>query len=300
MVEFVRHIPGPLFLAVFWGFSILCFVLMRALTEADGQSGSQAGQANLDPVAIAMLQGGVDSVIRSRVFSLMNQNLAVIEEKRKQTTVRATGNASPGGLSGLDKEVLSFISRPRMPRTLFRNREFRAKIEGRLTPIRAELEQRNIIRSEARQRRALKIALFFAAFLAAFGGLKLYLGAIHDKPVGFLIISIIVSEAAVFFLYRRWKYLTRAGRSCLKELRESFKWTLNRKELPQGVDAALLVALYGAGLTSVGFLFPQYSEAFRKNAKTNSGCSGGCGGTSSSSDGSSGGGCGGCGGCGGD
>lgn len=300
MVEFIRQIPGPQFLVVFLAFSLLCIVLMRLLTDADGSSSHAFMESSgMDPVAVALLQGGVNSVIRSRVFSLMSSGLIVIEGQKKSMRVRASGKACPG-LSALDREVLTFLSSEREPGELFRDKGFIAKIEYCLIDVEASLERSHLIRSQAQQGRAVRIALFFGALIAALGGLKLYLGVTHGKPVAFLVISLLVSELVLFFIFKKGKRLTRGGRDYLKTLRERFKWTLKRKTLPQGVEPAFLVALYGAGLMSVSSLYPQYTEAFRRNAAGGSGCSGGCGGAGSSDGGSSGGGCGGCGGCGGD
>jgi uncharacterized protein (TIGR04222 family) len=296
MVEFIRQIPGPLFLAAFLAFSLLCILLMRSLTDADGSTGQAfVEEAGLDPVAVAMLQGGLDSVIRSRVFSLMNLGLVIIEGEKENMRVRAASGARPGGLSGLDMEILAFLSAMRTPEELFRDRGFRARVEAHLVDVRAGLERRQLIRSQSQQARAFRIALFFGALIAALGGLKLYLGITHAKPVVFLVILLLASEVFLLFIFKKGKGLTRLGRDYLKNLRERFRWTLKRKKLPQGVDLSFLVALYGAGHLSVNSLYPQYSEAFRRNAAGASGCSGGCGGGGSSDGGS-----GGCGGCGGD
>lgn len=297
MFEFIRQIPGPQFLAAFLAFSLFCILLMRSLIDADGSTGHAfVEEAGLDPAAVAMLQGGVDSVIRSRVFSLMNLGLAVIEGLKEHMRVRAASGTRPGGLSALDVEVLAFLSTSRTPEELFRDKGFRARVEAHLADVRAGLERRHLIRNQSQQARALRIALLFGALIAALGGLKLYLGITHAKPIAFLVILLLASEVLLVFVFKKGKRLTRLGRDYLKNLRERFRWTLKRKTLPQGVNPAFLVALYGAGHLSVSSLYPQYSEAFKRNAAGTSGCSGGCGGGGSSSDGGSGG----CGGCGGD
>lgn len=300
MVEFIRQIPGPVFLAVFLGFSLICIVLMRLVADADGSSHGPVNNAGIDPVGIAMLQGGVNSIIRSRVFNLMSQGLAVIEGEKKDMRVRASGKPHPGGLSPLDREVLAFLSAGRAPEELFTDKGFMASLEPHLEGIKADLQGRRLMRDEAQQARALRTALFFGALIAALGGLKLYLGLTHGKPVAFLVISIVVSEFVLLLIFKNGKTLTKAGRDYLKEIRERFKWTLKRKTLPKGVDLSFLVALYGAGHLSVISLYPQYSEAFRRTA-AGTGCSGGCGSSGGCSGGNSGG-CsgGGCGGCGGD
>lgn len=299
MIEFIRQIPGPVFLATFLAFSLLCVVLAKLFIDADGSSSyASVEHSGMDPVSIAVLQGGVNSVIRSRVFNLMNQGLIVLEGEKKDMLIRAAGAPSTGTLSGLDREVLAFVSTARTPEELFRDKGFSARIESHLVEIKADLERRHLTRTPAQQARAVRIALFFGAVIAALGAIKLYLGISHGKPVAFLVILLLLSEVFLFFMFRRGRGLTRLGRASLKDLRERFRWTLKRKKLPQGVDLSFLVALYGAGHLAVSSLYPQYSEAFRRNATGSSGCSGGCGG--GSSDSGSGGCSGGCGGCGGD
>ncbi|MBI1910902.1 MAG: TIGR04222 domain-containing membrane protein [Deltaproteobacteria bacterium] len=267
------------------------------MTDADGSSSHAFDEgACLDPVAIAVLQGGVNSVIRSRVFSLMKMGLVFVENETKKMRVRDAGKVRPQGLSALDAEVLAFLSTPRTPEVLFRDRGFRTRVEAHLVNVRAGLERCHLLRSKVQQRGVNRIALFFGALIAVPGGLKLYLGVTHGKPVAFLVISFLISEAILFLMFKKRKHLTRLGRDYLKNLRERFRWTLKRQTLPEGVDPAFLVALYGAGHLSVSSLYPQYSEAFKRNATGTSGCSGGCGGSSGCSGGCSGGGCGGCGG----
>lgn len=299
MIEFIRQIPGPIFIWFFLAFSLLCIVLTMLLTDADGSARhAPVDESGLDPVAVAVLQGGVDSVIRSRVFSLMNRGLVVIENGKKKASIRAASKADTRGLSAIDTEILAFLSIERTTEALFTDEEFRARVEAHLADVRAGLELRNLVKNEAQQARVVKITLLFGALVASLGGLKLYLGVMRAKPIAFLVIVFIVSEAILFLILRKRKHLTRLGRVYLKDLRERFRWTRKRKTLPEGVDPALLVALYGAGHLYVSSLYPQYTEAFRRNASGGSGCSGGCGGGSSS--GSSDGGSGGCGGCGGD
>ncbi|MCC6501886.1 MAG: TIGR04222 domain-containing membrane protein [Deltaproteobacteria bacterium] len=301
MVEFIKQIPGPVFIWLFLVFSLICIVLMRFLTDADGTaSRAPVVEAGLDAVAVAVLQGGADSVIRSRVFSLMSRGLVAIENEKKKMRIHAVSGARNGGLSALDAEIMAFLSIERTPEALFTDKDFRARIEAHLADVRAGLELRHLVKGKVQQERAVRIALLFGALIAAFGGLKLYLGVMRAKPIVFLVISLLVSEVIVFLIFRKRKYLTRLGRVYLKNLRERFNWTKKRRTLPQGVDPALLVALFGAGHVYVSSLYPQYTEAFKRNAAGGSGCSGGCGGGSSSDGGSSGGGCGGCGGCGGD
>lgn len=302
MVEFIRQIPGPVFIWFFLAFSLFCIVLTMLLTDADGSASyASVDEAGLDPVAVAVLQGGVDSVIRSRVFSLMNRGLVVIENEKKKTSIHGAGGVRPGGLSALDTEILAFLSTERTPEDLFRDKDFRAKIEAHLVDVRAGLERRHLVKGSSQQARSVRIALLFGALLAFLGGLKLYLGVMYARPIVFLVISLLASEGILFLIFRKRKYLTRLGRVYLKNLRERFRWTRKRRTLPEGIDPAFLVALFGAGHLYVSSLYPQYTEAFKRNAAGGSGCSGGCGGGGSSSDGgSSGGGCGGCGGCGGD
>lgn len=301
MVEFIRQIPGPIFVWLFLAFSLLCIVLTLLLADADGTaSHGPVDEAGLDPVAVAVLQGGVDSVIRSRVFSLLNRGHVVIENEKKKMSIHGASGARPGGLSALDTEILAFLSTERAPEDLFRDKDFRARIETHLAGVRAELERRRLVKGSSQQARSVRIALLFGALIAFLGGLKLYLGVMHARPIVFLVIALLASEVILFFIIRKRKYLTRLGRVYLKNLRERFRWTRKRRTLPDGVDPAFLVALFGAGHLYVSSLYPQYTEAFKRNAAGGSGCSGGCGGGGSSDGGSSGGGCGGCGGCGGD
>ncbi|TWT86567.1 hypothetical protein Mal64_33930 [Pseudobythopirellula maris] len=131
------------------------------------------------------------------------------------------------------------------------------------------------------------------------GVAKLVGGISRDKPVGWLVVSVVVMTI-VYALIASMPRQTRTGKRLLKQLqrkREVLKLRAEQKTSGLGAEElALAVGLFGLSACHAPEL-KQFQRSLSTTAAINGGCSAsGCGGDGSDGGGGCGGGCGGCGG----
>lgn len=163
---------------------------------------------------------------------------------------------------------------------------------GALQALDASLQAKGLLLSVGERRRLNRIPLLTAVGLGLFGVAKVLVGVSRDRPVGFLLASLLA--LCFFFSYYRsargcWS--TGRGTHLLRDLADRVK-----QERQEGAYStrkiALSVALFGAG--ELQYLGMSTMAAYLAPPPHNSSSDGGsgCGGS-----GCGGGGCGGCGGC---
>lgn len=310
MIEMLIQIPGPIFLLYFMLLAAVCIVLAWLLGNADDSDQYCFPELTcLDPFAISALRGGVSSVILTAIFSLWSRSLVDIEKsisfwKGEETYIRSKSSQEME-LSPIEKKVYRFLKSPRKPHDLLKDSRLKQRINIYMEPVNRQLEDLCLART-ARDRFRIWMALIIAAgIIIMVGGTKLYFGITRNRPVVFLIILLIGSLVILFRILNPTAISTRIGRRYLKALEKHFDWvkeSLQSNKIPEGVDPAFSVAVFGIGSLAGVSLYNPFSEIFPARKPTwwcpgacgGGGCGGGgCGG------GGCGGGCGGCGGCGG-
>ncbi|UCE34111.1 MAG: TIGR04222 domain-containing membrane protein [Deltaproteobacteria bacterium] len=310
IIEKLIKIPGPEFLIYFTALALLCIFVAWYWANADGSTQYPLPKlTQFDPIAIAAFIGGRASVIRTAVFRLWHQNLVEIKSSKKSWGRRKKPQIeslpSPKrALSPIEEEIYQFLKEPQEPKALLKDADLRSRIERHLEPTYSELERLHLTRTGTDRFRARMAPLFMGLVLCAVGGTKLYFGFIRGRPSLFLVILLLVS--LVFLSSKRFRKpsgnMTRLGRRYFKEIRELFdgvnKESAKTGKLPEGIDAAISVAIFGTGALAGTSLYGNFVRAFPvKGGGWSSGggcgsCGGGCGGGCG---GSCGGGCGGCG-----
>jgi len=314
IIEKLIKIPGPKFLIYFTALAFLCIFVAWYWANADGSTQYPLPKlTQFDPIAIAAFIGGRASVIRTAVFRLWHQNLVEIKSakksswRRKKTQIE--GVPSPKrALSPIEEEIYQFLKEPQEPRALLKDADLRSRIERHLEPAYSELERLHLTRTGTDRFRARMAPLFMGLVVCAVGGTKLYFGFIRGRPILFLLILLFISLAVLCSKRVRKPSgnMTRLGRRYFKEIRELFgrvtKKSAETGKLPEGIDAAISVAVFGTGALAGTSVYGTFVRAFPakgggwSTAGGWGGCSIGCGGGCG---GSCGGGCGGgCGGCG--
>jgi uncharacterized protein (TIGR04222 family) len=211
-------------------------------------------------------------------------------------------------LSPIEEEIYQFLKEPQEPKALLKDADLRSRIERHLEPIYSELERLHLTRTATDRSRAWIAPLFMGLVLCAVGGTKLYFGLIRGRPILFLLILLLISLAVLFSKRVRKPSgnMTRLGRRYFKQISELFgkvtKESVETGKLPEGIDSAISVAIFGAGALAGTALYGTFVQAFPVKGSGSSssggwggcsiGCGGGCGG---SCGGGCGGGCGGCG-----
>jgi uncharacterized protein (TIGR04222 family) len=151
---------------------------------------------------------------------------------------------------------------------------------------------------------AVPVLLCLAA-IGLFGLTRLFLGLAGDRPVGYLVMSLIGTFVVTMIAFARPVRRTRKADAVLANLSQRHERLRTlRSDLHPG-DASLAVAVFGVSVLSGTAYAAMYDRMSKLDAR---GAGGGCGGTGCSAagcggggggGGCGGGGCGGCGGCGG-
>lgn len=150
-----------------------------------------------------------------------------------------------------------------------------------------ELRKAGLLASEDEGRSLSRWAAGPFLALAAFGAAKLVIGLGRDRPVGFLLVLLIVTLIAALIRWNSVDQRTRAGLAAVRRARAA-KDRLRRA--PTRPEMELGVALYGTGVLAAS----EYAPFHQRRAGNGDGGSGG--GDTSGDGGCGGGGCGGCGG----
>ncbi len=303
MLDILVQIPGPIFLVLFTGLSVVCIFIGWLWVNADGSTQYPLPElTRFDPLTLAALRGGRNAVMRTAVFSLLERNLVQFQGKSRNVEIQGMPSDQKPR-TGIEKEVYQFVQTPRRSRDLFLNADLRRRIEPHLAAIYRELEQLHLIRTGSDRLWAWLGTLVMFLVIAGVGGTKLILGLTRGRPVLFLVILLIVSFIFLFSVAKPWSLSSRLGCRYLKKLGKQFGWlkeTVKQRESSEGIDPAFGVAIFGAGILAGSTFYTSYGEAFaRSSSGSSGGCGGGCGGGGCGDGGCGGGGCGGCGGCGG-
>ncbi|MBP2654719.1 MAG: hypothetical protein H6Q73_2288 [Firmicutes bacterium] len=302
MLYWLIKIPGPDFL---FGYIILCFFSLLAcwnLLRGPNDDSPLPDKNSFNPIAFAALRGGWKTAVDTAVVQLMEREIIGIEEISGKKCI--TIKTETSDLSPLEKVIYDYVSTPR-ERVQFSGKPFQDAVENALQPIYQELEEQGLRKSKtcySRNKMALWFSLLFWDGIAI---IKAILGLTYNKPIGFLILAIIIVTIVhlVFFCLNDW--ITRLGYRYIKDVQNQFSWL--KDDLKNGsslINYVLGVAILGVSVLAFNEIFRDYQTFAQSNIANSSGYDGGTsgsdGGGDSSGGCSGGGGCGGgCGGCGG-
>ncbi len=173
----------------------------------------------------------------------------------------------------------------------------RATAAPALTTIRGSLEQRGLVLTHARRATISLVTLVLFAPLFVLGVEKIQVGLDRDRPVGFLILMLVLTLLAAIIAVMRRPFRSRAGDDLLKQMRGQMKRLIRA---PLESELALALALGGAGVL-IGTPYAALAIPAHRTGGTgsSSGCGsdGGSGSSGCSSGGGDSGGSSGCGGC---
>ena len=297
-IEFLARIPGKDFLLIFVALVITTIIICSLWIKADGSIQYPLPElTHFDSISVALLSGGVKSVIQTTVFRLWDRKLIDINGEGSNATLEIKKQSQQNPSGAVENEIYQFLQSPKKPKDIFKDASLQNRIKIHVEPIQRELEQLHLARTESGRKRAWGITAI--AFLVIFGvgGTKYHLGKTFGYPTDYLIMLLWGSVIVLLFTTFAFGYLdntTSLGRRYLEEMREHFDWlkeSIDKGNVPEGIDPSLVVALGGIGILAGSALYQPYSEVFCPE-KSTGWSGGGCGGGG----GGGGGGCGGCGG----
>lgn len=228
-----------------------------------------------DEEELAVLAGGPDRLTETVLARLMARGAAIIDGGRLSFA------ASVAGGSSIERDLGSLPAPAKWTAIRSRVAQAAERIEDQLVARGLLME-----RDEARQ-----LGLYAAiplAVLFLFGLTKMQIGFARERPIGFLVLFLVVTAIAVLIRVFATRRITKAGASALTEARER---SARLKRAPTQQETGTAVALFGTAVL-VGSPMADLHRMRQSD-------SGGGSGDSSSGDGGSGCGGGGCGGCGG-
>jgi uncharacterized protein (TIGR04222 family) len=301
MLEMIRQIPGPVFLFVYALVIAGGVYFGRKWIKADGsEERSLPDYAQYDPISIALLRGGVNEVIRTAVFLLVEKKRIEISTSLGKPILKAAAGASQG-LGRVESDVLGAVQQGiEKPSKLFRSLDLQEKLEEQLAPITSGFERARLLKTAQERGQTWMKKLSLIALVLSLGAAKMHLGVIHDRPVGLLAMELLLAIILLPVLLTA-SPLTTLGQRYMEGLERHFGWMeeeLSRGKQPKGIDPAMAVAIFGVSVISAFGTYEAYASAFPARRAGFGDTSTGCGGSTGCSGG--GGGCGGCGGGGGD
>ncbi|MBV8881890.1 MAG: TIGR04222 domain-containing membrane protein [Planctomycetaceae bacterium] len=292
------NLRGPSYLALYaqaFGAVLAAGLLFRAL-QRKADRNCPENEEELHPYEAAYLAGGARRATDAALASLVAREILGATPSRRR--IRREG-LLPADAHPLEASLYEAAGVEPGSETASLHRAGAAALER----IRSRLVSFGLWVPSYRNRLAVAVPLVAMAALACFGLAKIDVGLERQRPVGYLVLLVLVSVAAAVPLFGRPLRRTRRGDRALRQLKRSYR---ELQANPAGEDGAavpdlsMAVALFGVSALSgdrgvelrAALQAPTVPTAFW------AGC-GGSGGAGASCGGGGGGGGGGCGGCGG-
>jgi uncharacterized protein (TIGR04222 family) len=265
------------FLALYAALFCLCAILaMWFRTAVSTQIPYNIRLDHLDPVALAFLAGGPVRAIDTAIVALVEGGAARLAATGSALQMETGGRTLPSPLGAFQRNLRGTTKLPIPP----------ARVAAALDEVRARLARLGLAFDKDDARNRALCAALPMALLCIFGAVRIYLGIVRHRPVGFLTVMVIGSVCVACWLAAVLPIKTRAGERALAEIRRA-----NSRLARAPSDAELMQALALTGVAVLaGTPYAAYARFRRAAGSGGGGCTGGgCGG------GGGGGGCGGCG-----
>lgn len=285
---------GPEFLAIYWALAALAllvtYILRSAVLGAVRPELDPSGP--ISPYEIAALGGGRQRAFHAAVARLTQ--LCALEYK-SETDSLIVGSVHLTEVEPLERALLAFVRAAGRPLTMA-EAEDACSLE--LDLLEKKLVRQGLVHDQGKEAWNGWVVLLPGALLLFVGVVRLIMGLINHKPVGWLVVSLFLTGLAILGLGASRPRYTKAGKQRLAAMKREWQQTMGSQ--PAYAAVALPVAI---GLLGYAALSGTESDALRRRFESSSGGStgdGGGGGGDGGGDGGGGGGCGGCGGGGGD
>ncbi len=274
---------GPEFLLFYLFFSlvvIIAIVFLRRRAESGPSPRIDLG----DPYLIAYLRGRENEALRVAVVTLVDRGLLVMDENSVHRADHVTLEMAK---NPIEYEVLKKFSYPDKAASVFKDDDLKTVFQQ----YRLKLEDAGLIpNNEVRLARIKRLLLALGA-LGVVGLIKIQIGLSQERPVGFLVVMMIITMViAAFFSFPR---LTALGEATLADVTNLYSGLKERvHSYSQGsspAELAMYAAVFGIGAlaaTPYGYaqtLFPRANNS----SFLGSACGSSCGSSFSSSDGGS-------------
>lgn len=330
MLQFFISIPGPLFLLVYLlylvvGIFLLAVWLDRVFSKPSTSRPPDLSAAKLSPYAVAQLREPEQGPAELALYELWRANLVnshsfegghFLKKKPYQPNKPKQANKA-GQLSPIGRAAYKLLDEPISFKTFASRLGENPLLLKEIEPL---LKHKLFLPEEELVPESRKIqtwVIVAGCLLLMPGVLKFCIGLMHDKPVLFLGIEIVLATLIMLIIFFSSRLdnpqPTPRGQALLANLQKKNQWLLSgiRERYKVTEDMSLAVALFGrrsiayipafAGFYELAHLIdppPVHSSPYYNHSSAGGDSSGGSGGGEGGG-GGCGGGCGGCGGCGG-
>lgn len=272
---------GEQFLAFYAQLLLGAFTLAFAIRWLICSTGRPAVARNLSPVEVAYLKGGSLRAADTLVIGLSSCEAATVTTSPPRIRVSTARTNLPR-----DLQPFRSLDQGTFTRSQFKKMFERAPATQRM---RIELADANLILDSGRNAWCMAATLLILVPVILLGVAKVVVGVGRDKPVGFLVMLLLVGLGVLIFTAFRQRRVTREGRATVVAMRRQNDRAVRA---PRQHEVPLAFAFAGAAVL-VGTEHAAYASMIR--SASSSGGSGGGDGGSGCGCGGGGGGCGGCG-----
>jgi uncharacterized protein (TIGR04222 family) len=238
---------GEQFLSFYMYTAVLALVVAAALRwQAKGGS-ADAARVDLNPYEVAYLRESPSLALRAAVANLISKKALELDPTGSVTRTGVQSHAHP-----LEEAILLTASTPTTLRTLER------RVSTSLDRIGDRLEELGLLVDGAKRNLA-RVGGLLVGGVVAVGAIKIVVGVARDKPVGYLVLLVVVTIIlrlvinALIPLHR-----TRAGERAIARMQDKYREE-SARDIARGEGASahpaglaygfdpmtMMVALYG-------------------------------------------------------
>jgi uncharacterized protein (TIGR04222 family) len=306
------ELDGPSFLGLYLlllATTVVAAFVVRRLLRLPAADAPESA-VDLSPYEIAFLSGGARTATDAGIVRLVHRGVVQLDERKGLLGRR--GGETLTDAHPLEKAIFNAAGATGGKPVA----AVRRAVAGTANTLRSRLDEVGLLVSGRQANYVSMAAAGTVLLVGVFGLVKVFVGLARDKPVGFLIVLLIVTAAVAIAFFAIRPFRSRRGDTLLARLKHdntALEYAAGRRLDDMGdADLVLAMGLFGMGVLAGGPL-ARVHTALRAPAGLNaanasaggSSCSGttcgggagaGCGGGGGCGGGCGGGGCGGCGG----
>lgn len=276
----ILNLSGPDFLNVFGlvviGVLLATYLIMRFADRTDRRPPPQVPQTP-DAMEIAYLHGGVNQVIRTLVYDLVQRGFVALEKSEEVAPTHET--PQPGDLNPMEQCVYELtLDRPKA-HELFQDSAQRETLDALLAPARAQLAAEDLLQPATVKLWKRRMQIVGTMIILGVAGAKLSVALTTGQNVSYLIFLTLAALAALFAL----SYVltsgvaSRRGEAFLEEMRTAYAARVKEAVSHIGSPGPEARAFHGASLFLIGLYGfsvlrgtteQKFHESFRRASAT--------------------------------
>jgi len=297
MIDFIESIKGPTFLVLYALITVVFIIVLKMMKRFKVDVDMPLPEpTNFTHEELAFLKLRKRGLLESALYSLWRKNAVTVKDgNAKNALFSASTHNSEQATTATEKFLLEELKKPKLLSHIFAINKRNEKLKVILEKLDEKFERLKII-PDKEQRKKLKTTYIIIILMLLFLGItKLVLGISNERPVGFLVLLMILSQVILALATNSKKtLLTDYGKRFMEKTENRFAHLRQQKAEGEFSDGELLfaVAVFGSAPFWFGYSFAGTSSSFLADGYTSTGCSGGgcgnsgCGSDTSSSSGS--------------